>query len=339
MKEFINYRVTQDICHQKWSSFVCNHPKGNIFQTPEMFEVYKGTKKCNPIALGVVDYKYDIVGILLAVIQKEHNGIFGIFSSRAIITGGPIVENDNQEILSLLLSSYNEVIKHRVIYSQIRNIFDTSSSVHQFIKLAYNYEPHLDIINDLSIDKDLLWNKISPKARNKIRKAEKNGLEFRVIDSTENISKQSYNILKDVYTRAKLPLADKSLFSSTFNILRTKQYIKVFGAFLDDNLIAIRIGLVYKDMIYDWYAGTYTKYIKCNANDFLPYYILIWGAENGYKTFDFGGAGKPNVPYGVRDHKLKFGGTLVEYGRFIRVNNKFIYWVGKTAIQLRKKLL
>lgn len=29
----------------KWSEFVLNHPHGNIFQTPEMAEVYRRTKK------------------------------------------------------------------------------------------------------------------------------------------------------------------------------------------------------------------------------------------------------------------------------------------------------
>jgi serine/alanine adding enzyme len=43
---------------------------------------------------------------------------------------------------------------------------------------------------------------------------------------------------------------------------------------------------------------------------------LQWGAENGYRLYDFGGAGKPGEVYGVRDFKAKFGGRLVEYGRF-----------------------
>ena len=31
--------------------------------------------------------------------------------------------------------------------------------------------------------------------------------------------------------------------------------------------------------------------------------------------YDFGGAGKPDEEYGVRDFKAKFGGELVCYGR------------------------
>ena len=38
-----------------WSEFVYNHPYGNIFQTPEMREVYERTKNYEPISLAVVD--------------------------------------------------------------------------------------------------------------------------------------------------------------------------------------------------------------------------------------------------------------------------------------------
>ena len=37
----------------------------------------------------------------------------------------------------------------------------------------------------------------------------------------------------------------------------------------------------------------------------------------------FGGAGKPDKPYGVRDYKLKFGGQLVNWGRFEKVHKPF----------------
>jgi serine/alanine adding enzyme len=40
---------------KQWSKFVYNHPQGNIFQTPEMAEVYKRTKNYVPITLAVFD--------------------------------------------------------------------------------------------------------------------------------------------------------------------------------------------------------------------------------------------------------------------------------------------
>lgn len=47
--------ITDSADVTKWSDFVYNHKHGNIFQTPEMAEVYKRTKNCEPITLAVVD--------------------------------------------------------------------------------------------------------------------------------------------------------------------------------------------------------------------------------------------------------------------------------------------
>ena len=48
-------RITTDIDHEKWGEFVNSHPCGNIFQTPEMREVYERTKNYEPITLAAVD--------------------------------------------------------------------------------------------------------------------------------------------------------------------------------------------------------------------------------------------------------------------------------------------
>ena len=42
---------------KQWSEFVLNHPCGSILQMPEMAEVYRRTKKYEPITLAVVDTK------------------------------------------------------------------------------------------------------------------------------------------------------------------------------------------------------------------------------------------------------------------------------------------
>jgi len=53
---------------KQWGEFVYNHPHGNIFQTPEMAEVYKRTKNYEPITLAAIDTKNDeMLAILQAV--------------------------------------------------------------------------------------------------------------------------------------------------------------------------------------------------------------------------------------------------------------------------------
>ena len=51
------------------------------------------------------------------------------------------------------------------------------------------------------------------------------------------------------------------------------------------------------------------------------------------------GAGKPDDGgYGVRDFKLKFGGELLELGRYVYVSNPLLFNIGKLGVKLMKKL-
>ena len=89
----------------------------------------------------------------------------------------------------------------------------------------------------------------------------------------------------------------------------------MFTALNEGKIIGCMLALVYKSTIYDFYAGSYAEYYSKYPNDLIPWEVFLWGKCEGYTCFDFGGAGKPNVPYGVREYKKKFGGDLVEHGR------------------------
>ena len=49
--------ITDSPDTKQWSEFVLNQTHSNIFQTPEMAEVYRGTKNYAPVTLAVVDTK------------------------------------------------------------------------------------------------------------------------------------------------------------------------------------------------------------------------------------------------------------------------------------------
>lgn len=123
-----------NIDKDEWAEFVYNHPNGNVFQTPEMFDVYTNTQKYKPVFLAIVNNKEEILGILLAVIQKEYSGVLGNFTSRSIIYGGPLIKNDDPDVLDFILKEYDEIIKKKAIYSQFRYFWDWGDSKEIFIK-------------------------------------------------------------------------------------------------------------------------------------------------------------------------------------------------------------
>ena len=47
--------------------------------------------------------KDEILGTLLAVIQKEYSGVLGNFTARSIIQGGPLIKDDDPDVLDFIL--------------------------------------------------------------------------------------------------------------------------------------------------------------------------------------------------------------------------------------------
>jgi lipid II:glycine glycyltransferase (peptidoglycan interpeptide bridge formation enzyme) len=129
-----------------------------------------------------------------------------------------------------------------------------------------------------------------------------------------------YATLAKVYEHIHIPLAPQSLFEASFEVLYPQGMIKLFMAKVEDACIGVAIRLLYKNVIYAWYAGAIRDYASYKANDLLNWHVLEWGAQNGFKCFNFGGAGKPDEDYGPRRFKAKFGGKLVNYGRNICVH-------------------
>lgn len=328
--------IKKVIAKEKWSAFVHNHPHGNIFQTPEIFDVYKKTKNYEPVFLAVVNNRGEILGALLAVIQKEYSGVLGNFTARSIIHGGPLIKDDDPDVLDFILKEYNEIIKKKAIYSQFRNFWDWGDSKEIFITNGFEYEERLNILIDLTKSEEQLWKEVYSKRRNEVRRATKEGAYFS-IEHTEDSLKKCYGILQEVYSRVKLPIPDYNLFYKLYRMGSNSKLI-IFCACYESEIIGCMLALSYKDTIYDFYAGSMINFYNKYPNDLIPWEVFKWGKENGYKVFDFGGAGKPNVPYGVRDYKKKFGGDFVNYGRYEKVHKPLLMRFGKLGLKLWQKV-
>ena len=95
-----------------------------------------------------------------------------------------------------------------------------------------------------------------------------------------------------------------------------------------------------KKAIYEWYiCGIDGKF-----KGIFPSVLATWAAINyanlaNIHFFDFMGAGKPDKAYGVRDFKSKFGGHLVNYGRYEKVHKPALMQIGKFSLKLWKRTI
>jgi len=330
----VTYRFVTDarkIDPCQWERFVVEHPQGNIYQTPLMYSAFGSMNNSKPLLLAC--YKDDsLVGVLLAFLQKEYKGIVGKLSSRSIVWGGPLLAENCNELLEEMLNEYDALVRKEAIYSQFRNLSDAKGSIPFFTQAGFGYEEHLNILIDLKLSYEDLWKDVHGKRRNEIRRAGRENTKFSV-HADEAALKEGYLILKEVYCYAKLPLPDLSLFQDILAHSKNNVGLKIFAANNNGKMIGVMFALLYKNRIYDWYAGAYRKFLSKYPNDLIPWEVICWGKANGFEVFDFGGAGKPGVTYGVRDYKMKFGGRLVNFGRFQKIHQPLAMKIARNGFK------
>lgn len=337
IKKMGNYRIVKEIDRKQWSEFVYNHPNGNIFQIPEMYNVYSHTKNYEPLFLAVESSNKEILAIFLAVIQKEYFSFLGNFTARSIIFGSPLLKTDNPDVLNSLLYEYNDAIQKKVIYSQFRNFWSQGNEKTIFEKHGFFYEEHLNILLDLTLDQDILWNNLSNSRRKGIRKAKGNNFVFGVT-SSQKIIPIFYDLLKNTYKHSRLPHPKIDFFYSIHKELSPDK-VKYFTLCKDQKNVVVLVALIFKNRLYGFYMGTIrdNEYLKMRPVDLFFWELLCWAKENGCKTYDWLGAGRPDQEYGVRKFKLQYGGIVVEMGRYEKVHKPFMMKMGKLGMKIRQR--
>lgn len=322
---------------RSWDSFVENHPDGTIFQSSHYFSLFADQTKFKPVAVLLIDEDQKVTGVLSGIIQYQLPGVFKILTSRCIVTGGPLVQKNDPELLKVTLEAFDEFIGNKAIYTQFRNLFDMNFGKSSFAYLNYDFAEHLNILINLTQPEDVLWKDIHKQKRYEIRRSGRDGLTFKPITTPADL-KNSYELLNRIYKRIKLPIFPFPVFEKAFTVLMPKGLATFFGAYLHEELVGTMYTLCYNGRIYDYFAGADPIHYNKFPNSLIPWQVMKWGKSNDMKFFDWGGAGKPGVPYGVRDYKEKFGGRLVNFGRFEKTHKPILFQIAKSTFKLIQRL-
>ncbi len=335
-------KVTNSIDWSKWDNFVYSHPKGNIFQTSYMARVYELTQNYEPISLAVVDSESnDIIAVLQAVIVRQMGGVLSSFSSRSIIYGGPIYDEkmDNSEAIRVLIEYYEKIVANKVIYTEIRNMWDTWQIGSILEQNGYSPTDHFNALIDLNKPVDELWDQLKRDKKRGIKKSEELGIVIEMSQSKESI-KTFYEMVEETYNRVKLPIAPISFFEAAFEVLVPEQKaLLLFARDRSNNVVATQFALMYKDRIYAWYTGSREEYLKFHPGDALIWYLLKYGSQHGYKVFDFGGGGGPNKNENLREYKSRFGTEFPCYGRYEKTYSEIRSKIANTGLKIYKRLI
>ena len=350
-----------DIDPQQWQALIDRSPYATWFQTKEAYEFYAAlSSELIPFAFGIEECRGDeamrqlgdkdesrLVGVIVGYITRERNAIKQYFTRRAIIIGGPVIDEDaTAEEVAALLNAVKKLQRSDLqpkgrttatrstglspIYIETRNFHDYSRWKEVFQYAGFAYHPHYDIHVHCNAQ-----HQMSEQRIRQVKKALKNGATICEAQSEQEI-RDWYRILSQLYrTKVRTPLFSEEFFMQFYregvgNYLLVKHQGQVIGGMM----CPILDGKV----IYEWFVcGLDEEYRELYPSVMATYAAIEYAKAKGLPLFDFMGAGKPTVPYGVRDFKMEFGGELVEHGRFLCIRKPLLYWIGKLGVKWIKR--
>ena len=327
-----------EINKQQWQLLLEQSATATWFQTPEAYEFYASVSEMIPFVTAV-ENNGKLRAVCVGYTTKETNAIKQYLTCRAIIIGGPLLVDDatDEEVATLLKAVTNAFTPYTLhptpIYIESRNFQDYSKWRNIFEQCGFAYQPHLNFHVDCMQENMLAT--MSESRRRQIKKSIKSGVEIIEAQSQDDVIAY-YEILKDLYiNKVKTPLFPVEFFLSFFDnsfgkYLLVKYEGKIIGGIMCPILKA--------RTIYEWFVcGLDEQYKNQYPSVMATYAAIEYANSNNISCFDFMGAGKPDEAYGVRDFKARFGGEMVEHGRYLCVRKPLLYNIGKLGVKLLKR--
>lgn len=321
------------------NGFLYTHPNNTIFQSPAFYTLYLSTKNYTPYYFLLYDSGV-LAGLMLAVVITEGNGIISRHISRCVIQGGPIVLNDNIAFIDALLRTLNTTLGKRTLITQFRNYRKwEQNAVEIFSANGFVFHDHLNLILTQH-SREATLSGLSASRRRQLKKGLESGAILRQAASMHEV-RAFYGLLNDLYhRRVKKPLPGLHFFEQFYTqFVLTGKGIIMLVVFENKIIGGIVSPITPGHTIYEFYiCGLDKEYPKQYPSVLATWAAMEWATEHQIPAFDFMGLGKPDVPYGVRDFKLRFGGEQVNYGRFGRRNYKLVYSIAETGYNLIRSL-
>ena len=289
----------------------------NVFQTKEFMHLFEQEKDANVVFFAV----YGDCGLMMVqpvVIQRFVKWLPWRFGAYAVAWREPwrtenIADGEAIEVFNLMHKEIVKYCRKRALYIEYRHFSEKNIYAFTF-KLQL---PWWNIYREFGSGEDVA-DKMKRDKKRQLKQSFEVGVEV-VLHPTDEQIVEWYALLRRLYRRIHRPLPSLQLFlrlnQSSIGkiILITYQGRVISGsAMFHSSLLTL-----HSSFFYDWYRASTTEVI----DGVYPSVVSTWSAlqyasDNGGGLFDFMGAGPQNKPYGVRDFKLKFGGTLTPEYRY-----------------------
>jgi FemAB-related protein (PEP-CTERM system-associated) len=283
----------------QWDEFVGAHPAGTFFHLWGWRDVLTRSFDYEPYYI-CAEEGGEILGVLPLFLVRSL--LFG----KSLVTiplgvyGGPVAKTEIAE-MALLQMAIEIAGKHRARYLEIRG--NPYRSRESLATSALDIQPYKEkdlyvtFIAEIDPSPEVNMSRIPRKQRRMIRQGQKNGLKA-VIDNSR--LREWYDVYAESVRNLGTPVYSFSYFQRL--VERFGQQCKVLLVEFKNHVVAAVLTFLYKDQILPYYGGALREYFHLAPNDFMYWELLSYGAENGYRIFDFGRSKKGTGSFDFKRH-------------------------------------
>ena len=273
-----------------WNRYVLKHPDATIFHQTAWKEVIEEAFSHRSLYLLSEDEN-----------SGRITGIFPLFEIKSFMFGHYVISNpfaelggilaDDDEIEALLLKRAVAISERlNCDYLELRNKREISGLLTK--SLYYNFK------REISKDHDENLKAIPRKSRAMVRKGISSSL---VPEMGHHLFSEFYDMLALNFHRLGTPIFARSYLEK---LLKKKE--------LNTNILLVRtkenqtcagvMTFFFKDQVIPYYAGSDVSLRHLGVNDFMYWELMKYGANNGYRIFDYGRSKEGTGSFSFKKH-------------------------------------
>jgi len=250
-------------------------------------EIY-GTK---PLYFKCKDENDEYHAIAIGRLGGKQMGGFSFFKTLTFGSLPACKDDDTRNKMIRLLHDYAN--KNSIMELSI-NSFSTPYDMEVVKELGFTVKKRWEFLLPLNLSEEKLWKNISPKKRNKIRKAEKKGIQVKERASLSDMMElKKLEVMTHNRKNANgipYPSINESYFISLYNKLVKAGTGKLYLAYLNDkDCIAASFFGVFNKMAYYMLSSASNEGLNQAAPDAILWRVLKDCIYNKFKMFNFGG--------------------------------------------------
>jgi hypothetical protein len=192
-----------------------------------------------------------------------------------------------------------------------------------FARAGFAANPHATLVVDLTQDEDELFANLKREARNKVRKAQRQGVEIAAVGNDSEGLAMYHHVMEETARRNGLPaISLKNMRDTSWSYYYPHGVSKGFVSSLEGQLVSSQQAVIFNGIMLLG-SVSYTDYSREKSiygNDLMQWHLIKWGRENGMRSLDFAGIAphsqSPKMK-AILDFKSKWGGRRIDFCDYV----------------------